>query len=257
MVHYSVLVPLRDANATAMRLVAQLSEALDGLILPYEIICILDARPAPSTDELDRWMRRHKHLRVLTFDRPCGPSAALCAGIAASRGTLVLGVSPEAHLPADRVSHLISWLGRYDFAFAEAERKLGRSLMAAWAGIRRRLAGGDRRTTGGLFFAARRESLVGMALAQGALAVLPALVEQRGFRVCRVTIGDRRPPRAARFRPGLLKRWAASRHARRFAPYLAREHARPDEVEPSPARARVVVQPLRPSPHPPAAHKHH
>ncbi len=260
MVHYSVLVPVRDANSAVTRLLAQLGEVLDRLILPYEILCILDASVTPSTGEWDQWMNEQARLRVLRFDQPRGISAALRAGIAAARGELILGVSPHSRIAVDRVAHLISRLGRYDFAFAVPERTIGQSLRNGLAGVPRLLAGShDRLAAKELFFAARRESLTGLALAGGALRVLPELVVRRGFRVCRVGIAEGLPPRGARLRPGLLKRLAANWHARRFEPYLAREQARDDYVEPSPILARAGLhqrRPARPSPALPAHHKH-
>ena len=160
----------------------------------------------------------------------------------------------------DRVPHLISRLGRYDFAFAEPERTIGQSLRSGLAGVPRLLMGSHPRgAVGELFFAARRESLTGLPLVTGAIRVLPELVDQHGFRVCRVRIAEGLPPRGARLRPGLLKRLAASWHVRRFEPYLAREQARADYVEPSPILARADLherRPARPSPSLPGQHKH-
>ena len=252
MVRYSVLLPVRDASPRASRLVTGLHEVLDRLILPYEIICILDGPNISRAEEFAPHAEPYGNLRVLRFDRPSGAGAALGAGIAASRGEVILGVSPETPIAVDHLLDLIGRLGRYDLAFAQPARTAEQSLLDKLAAMPRWLTG--RRAAnhaGELFFAARREPMVGLALARGGIRLLPELVDQRGFRVCCVTIEDGLPPRGARLQPGAWKRMAARRHARRFAPYLAREHVDASGTNREPYASREDVdQPRWPQPAP-------
>ena len=49
MIHYSVLIPQRDAIDAVGRLLPRLEALLDRLILPYEIISVDDASQAAET----------------------------------------------------------------------------------------------------------------------------------------------------------------------------------------------------------------
>jgi hypothetical protein len=245
MVHYTVLVPGRDTADALARLVPQLAAALDRLILPYEIIAIDDASGEPAAGALERQLSENRHLRVLRFDRPRGASAALSAGIAASRGDLVIGICPDTRMAAESIPHMISRLSRWDFVVAKPERTAGQYLRHSLAGVPRILTAERRRDAAqDLFFAARREALVGLALAPGGCRILPELMASRGFRVCRLTIAPGLPPRGEHYRVGWLKRLAAGWLGRRFEPHLARELA-PYAARPNPAASAQQIGPSR------------
>jgi hypothetical protein len=222
MVHYSVLVPARDATAAVRRLITELGEVLRPLLLPYEIICIDDGSALPLDGALGD--ADEPQLRVLRFDQPRGASAALSAGVAAARGDLILGISPGHALATSLVPHLISRLARFDLVVAQPERWLGQSLVRGLLAAPRLLRDdAGRRGSGVIYFAARREAVAGLALARGAFRVLPELVARRGFRVGQVIVAEGLPPRGERLRFRVVRRLAARWLGRSFEPHRARE----------------------------------
>ena len=119
MVHYSVLIPARNATAGVTRVLPPLCQVLERLILPYEIICVDDASAAADAMGLERLPLKYPALRLLRFDQPRGMSAALSAGIAASRGDLVIAMDAQATGAPHLIAQLISRLSQHEFVFAQ------------------------------------------------------------------------------------------------------------------------------------------
>jgi len=247
MVHYSVLIPARDASAGVGRILPPLCQALERLILPYEIICVDDASSPSDSALLERLLPKYPALRLLRFDKPRGVSAALSAGIAASRGDLVIAMDAEATRAPHFVAQLISRLAQHEFVFARFASInhvwLGDSLL----GIGRSLAArAELLSNEGFFWAARREAVSGLALARGAFRVLPGLVARRGFRVGRLSLIDGLSPRGAAYVPGPLERLVTRWLDRRYEPHLAMELVRGDRAATrlpaarAPARVRLA-----------------
>jgi hypothetical protein len=249
MVHYTVLLPVRDAGDAVARLLPQLDDVLAGLLLPYEILCVDDGSQPSEWRKLESCRARHAGLRLLRFDRPRGTSAALTAGMAAARGKLLIGLAAEPRYAVQFIPHLISRLSRYDLVVGEPERSLWQRLAARLAQARNLLTSEARRPCGNeLFFAARCEALGRLALIPGAAGVLPALVERRGFGVCRMTIAAGLPPRGQRFRAGLVERLAAHWFDRHFQPHLASEAVAAPAAPFAPLAARTEMARTRYAP---------
>src|ERR1700726_518410 len=107
MIHYSVLIPHWDSTAAVDRVLAELCPALDNLLLPYEVICIDDATDPLRKGDPGDLLYACPQLRVLRFDQPRGPSAALCAGLAAARGDLIITLDPDVQQAVRYLPHLI------------------------------------------------------------------------------------------------------------------------------------------------------
>jgi hypothetical protein len=252
MIHYSVLIPQRDAADAIGRFLPHLCQVLGGLILPYEIICIDDASARPAANQLEELLDQYAPLRVLRFDEPRGTGAALTAGLAAASGDLVIAVDPRAPDSARHIPHLIARLSRHDLVLARHERPLGNELWQSIARVPRLIAAKPQlHPSEDLFWAARREAVAGLALPRGAFRILGKIVAQRGFRVCRLLLADGLPPQGANYRAGLVDRLAGFWLDRRFEPHLACEMVRNEGPRPhmvparfDAARPRYVPQPV-------------
>jgi glycosyltransferase involved in cell wall biosynthesis len=232
MIHYSVLIPCRNATDVVERLLVDLRYTLVGLLLPYEIICVDDGLSPSDAATLERQCAAHPHTRLLRFEQSRGTSAALGAGMMAARGDLIIAIGPGAQVSVRHLPHLVARLSQSDLVIAERDRSLGGKL--ADSAVRAcRLFAADPESGAGeeFFWAARREAVAGLHLARGAFRVLPALVARRRFRVSRLTLSEGLPARGQMLRLGLLDRMAAAWFAERFEPHLARERTTGSQPE--------------------------
>jgi hypothetical protein len=253
MVHYSVLLPEQDAVECVRECLPQLCQALDALVLPYEIVCIDDGSPSTAVADLKQLLSHYANLRVLRFDEPRGTSAALTAGLAAAKGELVLVLNPRDAQLTPLLPQLVARLSRCDLVVAQRERSLlGEVPHRFWSLLRILAATRQLQPSEDLRWAARRRVVAGMTLSRGAFRVVEALIARRGGRVTRLLLADGLPPCGIAYRPSLLQRLAAAWYAKGFEPHLASELQRdPQDGGSDDTQAPRVDSPLaRPIPQP-------
>ncbi|MHB1037958.1 MAG: glycosyltransferase family 2 protein [Pirellulales bacterium] len=240
MVHYSVLVPQRDAADTFARQLPELCGTLDCLGQPYEVIAIDEGSAGPSVSAWRELLTRYPCLRVLRMNPACGTSAALIAGIAAARGEVVVAVEAGDQYPPDQICKLVDRLARTDLVVGCRRRSRLAKIGLGFLYLPRRiLLGREVRDPDCLFWAARREAIEGIQLFRGMHRFLPWLVSSRGFRVGQVHVDHRR-----RWRwPGLFE-WL-TRSGDLWATWWLRHRWRPTTVDeitaPADARPRLKV----------------
>lgn len=224
MIHYSVVIPHRNAAAALGSQLPLLCQTLGRLVLPFEIICIDDASDQPQAALLRTLLARTTTLRVLGFDQSRGTSAALTAGIAAARGDLILALGPRFASGPLLIPQLISRLSHFEFVFARQALALASRLRhGADTLVRQLQASLDPADDEPLLWAARREAVAGLTLARGAFRLLPDMVAGNGFRVCRLTWSPGCPPRGQAYRSNWWTRLLTRRVRQGFEPHLARQ----------------------------------
>lgn len=224
MIHYSVVIPHRNAAEELGSQLPLLCQTLGRLVLPFEIICIDDASDRPQAAQLRTLLARTTSLRVLRFDQPRGTSAALTAGIAAARGDLILALAPRFVSGPLLIPQLISRLSHFEFVFARQPLTLASRLRhGADALVRHLQASLDPAADEPLLWAARREAVAGLTLAREAFRLLPDMVASNGFRVCRLCWSPGSPPRGQAYRTSWWTRLLTRRLQQSFEPHLARQ----------------------------------
>src|SRR5438105_4560898 len=103
MIHYTVLIPQRNATEAVGRQLPELCAVLSRLKLPYEVLCIDDASDAPQGKILEELLTKYPMLRILRLAEARGVSAALSAGIAAARGDIVIAMAPGLQYRAEEI----------------------------------------------------------------------------------------------------------------------------------------------------------
>lgn len=89
-VDLSVVVPVQDEEDNVRELHKRLSESLGALGLTSEIIFVDDGSRDNTFDRLEELFDAHANLRVISFRRNFGKTAALLAGFEEARGRLVV-----------------------------------------------------------------------------------------------------------------------------------------------------------------------
>jgi dolichol-phosphate mannosyltransferase len=184
MVHYTVLVPGADLGQACQALLAELSSMLGALSEPHEVICVDTGWSPPTGQTWQPLLRRYDWLRVLRLDRPWSTSAAVTAGIAAARGEVIAAIEASGQYPASEIRRLTARLARADVVFGCRRRgRLARALRWPTRVVRRLLLGLEIRDPDCLLWAARREAVAGLKLADGMHRLMCVLVGRRGYRV--------------------------------------------------------------------------
>ncbi len=190
MIQTSVIVPHRNSADLVAEQLPSLSEVLDALDEPYEVVIADDGSDEDAVDSLRGLLQQYDWLRVVQTGRPLGLSAAITAALMSAWGQTVVMIDAARKTPED-IPNMINGLARWDMVYSRSRDE------SIWKGIartpRRLLLGLDVHNPHASLWAARAEALAGIELARGMYRYLPTLVEMRGFRVGEIRLESNRP----------------------------------------------------------------
>ena len=113
----SEVVPFLDEAETLPVLIDTLERDLEPLGLPWELVLVDDGSRDHSLDVVRRPLERKPQLRatVLNLSRNFGKEAALTAGLAASRGDVVVPLDADLQDPPDFIGPMLEqWRQGFD-----------------------------------------------------------------------------------------------------------------------------------------------
>jgi glycosyltransferase involved in cell wall biosynthesis len=213
-VELSVVVPVLDEIESLPTLYRELSEVLETLGRPYELVFVDDGSRDGSFQTLEKLHRTDDRVRVIQLRRNFGKAAALAVGFRASRGGVVVTLDADLQ---DDPSELPRLLQRLDDGCdlvsgwkQDRHDPLSKTLpsrlfnrVTAW------LTGLPLRDFNSGFKAYRREVVEELRLYGELHRFIPALAAWRGFRVDEVPV-HHRPRRFGRSKYGSARFWRGS-----------------------------------------------
>lgn len=104
----SILIPFLNEEGSLPELYKQLSEVLGGLNLPYELIFVDDGSTDDSNKIVKEFRSQDRTVRLLTFRRNQGKSAALSVGFQAAVGNYVVTMDADLQDDPAEIPNLIS-----------------------------------------------------------------------------------------------------------------------------------------------------
>ncbi len=197
-VDLSIVVPVYNERDNLEALYSEVAAALRGLGRSWEILFVDDG----STDGGDRVLRdlraAHPEVRVVTFQRNAGQTAAMDAGFRRARGGIVVTLDADLQNDPADIPGLLSDLEGCD-AVVGVRRRRRDSLMRRISSrvanhVRNRLSDERIQDTGCSLKVYRRETLERLVLYDGMHRFLPTLLKMEGFRIRESPVGHR--PRA-------------------------------------------------------------
>ena len=217
----SVVFPVFNEEENVPILLEEITKALAGQPWTYEIIAVDDGSRDGSLEVLRAARAKVPNLRVITFEKNSGQTAALDAGWRAARGDFVVSLDADLQNdPADipRLMKKREDLGvdmiigvrvnRHDTWSRRMQSKIGN-------GVRNWITGDQITDTGCSLKLVRREAVERVRLYTGMHRFFPTLVRMAGYKVTEMPVNHR----ARRF--GVSKYGAMNRAFRGLADCLA------------------------------------
>jgi dolichol-phosphate mannosyltransferase len=186
----SVVVPLFNEEENVPILQAELAAALTGL--DYEIIFVDDG----SSDQTVKQIADGPRVRVLSFERNAGQSAAMSAGLQAARGAACVLIDGDLQNDPGDIPRLLAEIERgADLVCGyRAQRKdtlVKRATSRVANFIRSRFTKDGVRDTGCTLKAMRRECVSALVPFKGMHRFIPALIKGAGYRLVEVPVNHR------------------------------------------------------------------
>jgi len=193
----SVVFPVFNEEENVPILLDEIANALDGRGWTYEIIAVDDGSRDRSLEVLRAQKTKHPTLRIITFEKNSGQTAALDAGWRAARGTFVVSLDADlqndpADIPrmmkalADSGADMVIGVrvNRQDTWSRKMQSRIGN-------GVRNWLTRDQITDTGCSLKLARREAIEPVKLYTGMHRFLPTLVRMHGFKVIEMPVNHR------------------------------------------------------------------
>ena len=204
----TVVVTLFQEGATLDELHRRLTEALEGLARPYEVVYVDDGSTDGTFAALERIHAADDRVRAVRLKRNVGQHPAMHAGLSRARGDVVVTMDGDLQNPPEDVPKLVEAVeAGYDVASgrrAARHDSWGRTLPSRVInGMLRRFTGVEIADFGCAFNAYRRSAIEPMLGAIGRQKFTKALVLSGGASVVEVPVEH--TPRAGRSRYSPLR----------------------------------------------------
>ncbi len=207
----SVVLPVYNEEENVPILLDEIARALDGKGWSYEIIAVDDGSRDRSLDVLRGLKANHPTLRIITFEKNSGQTAALDAGWRAARGRFVVSLDSDLQNDPADIPKMMGELqrsgadmiigvrvNRQDTWSRRMQSKIGN-------GVRNWITGDRITDTGCSLKLARREAIEPVRLFTGMHRFLPTLVRHAGFKVVETPV-NHRPRRFGTSKYGAMNR---------------------------------------------------
>jgi len=214
-----VVIPVFNEVENLRPLTTELVHVLESLHASWEIIFIDDGSTDGSSIVLGELRRSCPDIKVMSFTRNCGQTAAFDAGFKAARGDIIITMDADLQNDPSDIPRLLEKMGDYDAACGWRHRrndpfiKLVSSRIANC--VRNKLSDEDIRDVGCSLKAFKAASVKKLKLYSGMHRFLPTLIKMEGGRVIEVKVNHR--PR----RHGVSKYNIRNRMVRSFMDLLA------------------------------------
>jgi dolichol-phosphate mannosyltransferase len=190
----SVVFPVFNEEENVPLLLAEIAKALDGTGWTYEMVAVDDGSSDRSLAVLHEQRAKFPSLRVISFEKNSGQTAALDAGWRAARGKYVVSLDADLQNdPADiplmmrrleekNVDMVIGVrVNRRDTFARKMQSRIGN-------GVRNWITGDQITDTGCSLKLVKREAIDGVKLFTGMHRFLPTLVRMQGYKVIEMPV---------------------------------------------------------------------
>lgn len=189
------MVPAYNERENLAPLLNEITSALAGR--SYEVIIVDDGSTDGTLEALKAMRAKHPQLRIISFERNAGQTAAFAAGFRAARAPVVITLDADMQNDPADIPRLVETLresGATAVAGFRAKRRdtPWRRLQSRIANaVRNRLNGEVIRDTGCSLKAFRTDAVRTLPLFAGMHRFLPTLIKMQGGTVTEIAVGHR------------------------------------------------------------------
>lgn len=198
---YSIVIPLKNEEENITDLINEIEPVMQSLKNPWELICINDGSTDSTLSVLADLVKTKPFLRVLTFDRNYGQSAAFDAGFRNARGEWVITLDGDRQNDPTDIPKLLSFTDNFDLICGQRVNRRDpwhKKITSKLANfVRSRFCRDDVQDTGCSLKAYRRTCLNNIKMYKGMHRFLPALFKIEGFRIAEVPVNHRERTKGA------------------------------------------------------------
>ncbi|MDX2137086.1 MAG: glycosyltransferase family 2 protein [Chloroflexota bacterium] len=130
---YSIVAPIYNEEGNIDLLYERISEIMDGLGEPWELLLINDGSRDASPEMMDTLAVKDSRVKVLHFARNFGHQIAVTAGIDHAAGDAVVLIDADLQDPPELIPELIErWKAGYQVVYAVRAKREGETWFKVW-----------------------------------------------------------------------------------------------------------------------------
>lgn len=192
----SVIIPVFNEENNIIPLYEELKEVLNEQPLKYEIIFIDDGSTDNTLANLHRLLLDNKELRVIQFKQRYGKSAALTAGFSHTSGELVVTLDGDGQDDPKNIPLLLEELTSdvgvvCGWRFDRQDSYLKKLNSKTYNVLNHMLNRVKIHDNNCMLRVYRKEAIANLYLVKGAHRYLPAIIQNRGFKISEHKVSHR------------------------------------------------------------------
>ncbi|MCF7908409.1 MAG: glycosyltransferase family 2 protein [Candidatus Omnitrophica bacterium] len=192
---FSVVIPVLNEAESLSPLQKELQEVMQQMRCEYEIVYVDDASSDSSLEVLKGLAEQYERIRVVSFNKNRGQSAALAAGFNVSRGEWIITLDSDGQNPPSEIVKLIEFKDKFDFVTGVRKNRqdsFNRKIASSVAKFFRWLTLGDiSQDTGCSLRLFKKEILNSLPLFDHFHRFFNLLVRSKGFSIKEVAVNHR------------------------------------------------------------------
>lgn len=125
-IRFSVVVPVFNEEEVLQETYRRLTQVMEGLASPYEIVFVDDGSTDRSPEILDRLALEDPRVRVIHFSRNFGHQAAITAGMDYAQGEAVIVIDADLQDPPEVIPEMVAkWQEGYEVVYGKRAKREG------------------------------------------------------------------------------------------------------------------------------------
>ncbi|MFB7140721.1 glycosyltransferase family 2 protein [Gottfriedia sp. NPDC056225] len=195
MTKLSVVAPIYNEEENIKNLYQSITNAVKDKVKEYEIILVDDGSKDNSANLLEQLSKADSHVKPIYFEKNCGQTAALWAGMRQAKGEYISLIDADLQTDPHDILTLMPYMKEYDFAngmrLKRRDTYIKKISSRIGNGVRNKLTNDIIYDTGCPMKLMKREVAQSLYLHEGMHRFLPTLAKMNGFNVIEVEVSHR------------------------------------------------------------------